>query len=338
MQWMDIFVLLCRKMKQSERWQSMKKITILTEPVQFYYKTRIAVKKMMVRGYKYGGHVAVTRSLIEGLDKIGYTDYNYRPIRESDIAEHVHVLAGVEILRYAIGLKERGCIKKLTAGPNVVIFSTDENSIISNQCIDLYLQPSQWTADFHIELNAAMENRCVAWPAGVDINKLKYKQNVKKRKQVLIYHKEESNQFCFRVDYLVRRHGYSTVIIKYGSYKFDEYIKILQESAFMVVIAGAESQGLYLAEAWAMDVPTICYESNYYKWQYGDCIKERIGNVSSCPYLTKDTGVTFKELGELDDIISNIDMVLEDVHPREWVVNNMTDEVCARRFLDTVME
>lgn len=310
----------------------------MTEPVKYYYRVKIAAKKLLRRGNnKYGGHVAVTRSLLEGLDKLGYTDYNYRPIRQSDIAQHVHVLAGIETLKYAIRLKEEGKIKRLTAGPNVVVFSTDENSIIANENIDIYLQPSQWAADFHIELNGAMKNRCVAWAAGVDIEKIAPRKYSKKRKQVLIYHKDESEQFCYRVDFILRKHGYNTIIVKYGNYRFDDYLRLLDESEFMVVISRQESQGIYLAEAWAMDVPTICFDPHYYKWNYKYITIEKQDNISTCPYLTKETGTTFAEMRELDDIISNIDAMLLNVHPREWVMQNMTDEICARRFLDITL-
>ncbi|MCM1236048.1 MAG: hypothetical protein NC489_38665 [Ruminococcus flavefaciens] len=315
----------------------MKELTILTEPVQCYYIIKIAAKKLLIKNYKYGGHATVTRSLIEGLDKIGYTAYNYRPYKEKDIAEHVHVLAGIETLRYAIDLKKKGKIKYLTAGPNVVVFSTDAESIIADENIDLYLQPSQWAADFHIELNSALKNRCVAWAAGVDLDKLESRKYLCKRKQVLIYHKDESEQFCYRVDFILRKHGYNTVILKYGNYRFDDYVKLLGESEFMVVISRQESQGIYLAEAWAMNVPTICFEPHYYKWNYDYMTVEKEGNISTCPYLTKETGVTFAEMKELDNIVSDIDKLLTGVHPREWVINNMSDEICAKHFLKLIM-
>ena len=41
---------------------------------------------------------------------------------------------------------------------------------------------------------------------------------------------------------------------------------------------------------------------------------------------------------ELDDIVSNIDELLSTVHPREWVINNMSDEICAKHFLNLIMD
>lgn len=53
------------------------------------------------------------------MDKIGYTDYNYRPHKERDIAKQVHVSAGIKTLEYAINLKEKGIV----ANENVALYS-----------------------------------------------------------------------------------------------------------------------------------------------------------------------------------------------------------------------
>lgn len=312
-----------------------KELTILTAPVGLYYTAKDIGKKI-IKHINYGGHAAVTRSLIEGLDKIGYDRYNYQPTFEKDIAQNVHVLAGVKTLEYAIELKKKGKIKRLTAGPNIVVFSTDYNSLIADENIDLYLQPSQWAADLHVELEPKLKDRCIPWAAGIDISKFT-NTDKKKKNYVLIYHKDESNQFCYRVDYLLRKHGFQTVIIKYGSYKFDDYIRILSEVEFAVVISRQESQGICLAEAWAMDVPTICFDPHYYRWSPPNQDIEKQGNISTCPYLTEKTGVTYAEMSELEEIISNWDKYADTFSPREWAIANMSDEVCARDFLKKVL-
>ncbi len=313
-----------------------KKITILTEAMTLKSRLKLVAKKILGRQTKYTGHYAVTRSLVEGLEKIGFEDFNYRPKSERDIAEHIHVLAGVETLRYAIKLKKEGKIKKLTAGPNVVVFSTDYDSLIADESVDLYLQPSQWATDLHVKMEPKMEGRCVSWPAGVKIEDYEPDKYQKKEKQVLIYHKDESDQFCYRISYLLRRYGYKPVVIKYKHYKLQEYIEKLGESEFCIMLSRQESQGICLTEAWAMDVPTICFEPHYYMWKYGDYMVEEADNISTCPYLTEKTGLTFFELRELEKILEKMPKLLPTFAPRKWVLENMTDEVCARQFLKTV--
>jgi hypothetical protein len=95
-------------------------ITILTEPspkLSHIIKRRIKKIGKKILGkpeVKYSGHYAVTRSLIAGLNKLGVA-YQYNPTSDKKIHGHVHVLAGVDTLRYAIEQKRKGRIKRLTA-------------------------------------------------------------------------------------------------------------------------------------------------------------------------------------------------------------------------------
>src|SRR5882757_3664812 len=93
------------------------KLTVFTEPISANgfiprVKSFLRPLKFFLQGKKapqqkkYGGHYAVTRSLVEGLQKIG-ADFNYNPMREKDISENVIVLAGVERLKEAIELKNK---------------------------------------------------------------------------------------------------------------------------------------------------------------------------------------------------------------------------------------
>ena len=311
------------------------KFTILTEPVGMYYNYRTKIKKIVGRDRGFGGHAAVTRSLITGLNAVADIEYNYRPKRESDIYPNVHVLAGVKTLQYAIDLKKAGKIKHLTAGPNIVVFSTDADGIASNEEIDAFFQPSQWAADLFISQTPSLKGRCIPWAAGIDLTKFFAEGNRLKRK-VLIYHKGDSMQFCYRLQFVVRQYGYEPIVISYGNYNLEEYISALSESLFMISDSRIESQGIFMAEAWAMDVPTICFDAHYYHWSYGNNELDLEGSVSSCPYLSDETGVRFETISELKYILENWSAISPSMHPRKWVEENMSDEACAKRFIKIV--
>src|SRR5947209_3178842 len=67
----------------------------------------------------YRGHFAVTRSMVEGFQKIGCT-VSYNPLRRADVGSIVVVPAGYSALRQAIRWKRAGAISTLIAGPNLV--------------------------------------------------------------------------------------------------------------------------------------------------------------------------------------------------------------------------
>lgn len=307
--------------------------TILTEPLDTREHIREGIKYLVGRHRQYGGHGTVTRGLIEGLDKIGYTQYNYRP-KEKDIYETVHVLGGVKALQYAIKLKKEGRIKNLSAGPNIVVFSTDYDGLIAKEEIDLCVTPSLWISHDYVRREPSLRDRITEWPVGVDMDKFSPTTPFEKRqsKQVLIYHKDESDQMCWHIEYILKEHGYNPVILKYGSYTLDEYKRLLSESEFMVAISRQEAQGIFMPEAWSMDVPTICFDRRFYRWPGTDIAVT--DDISTCPYIEKENGIRFMEIQEFSEILDNWTDLTKDMHPREWCRNNMSDVVCAKRFVE----
>lgn len=318
----------------------MKKLTILTRPTNV----------PSVVKHKYGGHQGVTRSLIEGLEKIGYEDFNYGPADEDEIAEHVHVLFGVNTLQYAIELKKRKRIKTLSAGPNIVVFPFEHNALLADPNIDKHFVPSEWVRRLYTEMEPALEGKIFSWPSGVDTEYFRPDLNAVRDNTVIVYHKFESDQFRYRVCCELRKHGFIPVVFKYGGrplafyesngakleakrYEFEDYKQALKKARFSVVISDQESQGIALAEMWSMDVPTICFDPHYYMWEWEGRLIERDGDVSSCPYLSEKTGMRFSNFEELSRILDILSVDNKPFSPREWVLDHMSDEACARKFL-----
>ena len=98
-----------------------QKITILTDPaprgeffISEYFKLflksirrKVLKPKSFYYGSEYGGHTAVTRSLINGLE-LCKANFDYNPKDISLFSDVVVVLAGVKTLKQAIKLKKKG--------------------------------------------------------------------------------------------------------------------------------------------------------------------------------------------------------------------------------------
>lgn len=310
------------------------KLTFLTEPVSFVDRIWTRVNILRGRRGKYGGHPARTKRIIEGLEKIGYKDFNYQPRRISDIGEYVHVFSNVRTLKFAIKLKEEGKISKLTAGPNIVVFSNEYDSIIANPAIDLYFQPSPWAVHIHEKIEPKLKGRCVSYPyGGVGIDLEQYKPNKGDVKgKVLLYFKLESEQLLYNVRHILVEKGYEVDILFYGKYVLSEYIDALNACEFMVTVGRQEASGNYLTEAWAMDTPTICYDPRFYHWsepyEY-----DAEGEISTCPYLSEETGTRFSDVRQLQEILDNIKNYQVAWHPRKWISEHMTDKQLSYEFL-----
>lgn len=314
------------------------KITVLTRVpesegltdliLKFLEHPRHAFRKISERK-KLGGHHAVTRSIISGLNALG-VEYNYDPINSTNIAEVAIVLSGTEALKKCIELKKQGKIKTLFAGPNMVVHADDNNCIMGSKEIDRLLIPSEWVKIAYERECAKTKGKIYIWPSGVDEDNWKPLLNKEKSNKILLYKKIDSKDlpkgFYNNIYEVIKKKGYDTIELQYGEYTSREFMNALNECRAMVYVSKTESQGLALLESWAMNVPTLVWESGV-KMISGR--KYKI--TSTAPYLTEETGMFWKSTDDLGRQLN----IIEDtkIKPRRWVEKNMTDAITCKKLL-----
>ena len=318
-------------------------LTILTDTIPYgdkfiyqclkkvFIKLRYIIKKIFgMQVTKYRGHSAVTRSLVEGLRQLSF-DFNYNPFSIRDLHDTVLVLSGVETLKQAIKLKKKKKIRKLFAGPNIVIFSPDNDNIIASEEIDFVITPASIINELYIQDNPSLTEKLKSWPAGVDINYW-VPDSLKKNKQILIYEKQAKGPVGPVEPYvhLLEKMNYKVKVIKYGSYSLSEYLLELQKSVLMVGFVTDESQGIAWAEAWSTNVPTFLWynDSNTYRG--------RAYNCTTSPYLSNDTGVFFDDIHDFEIKFRQWERQEFNFEPRKWCIDNMSDVVCAQKLLSII--
>ena len=278
----------------------------------------------------YSGHIDVTKSIIRGLNE-NNIQYNINPKNNKDYFQNVLVLSGVKELKLAIKLKENHYINKILAGPNICILPRDINYLFNNKNIDRIVTPSKWVSDsYRIEI--INNERIVEWAAGVNVKFWKPKQNIS-RKYILIYLKKKfsKKKINFYISYL-RKNKIKFKIIKYGFYNPKKYLKLLRYSYLLVFFSQSESQGLSLLESWSVNVPTLVFSNNNFYYKNIKIISD------TAPYLSPNTGSKFKNIDEFKKELNYMIDNLNSYKPRKWVLNNMTDKICAKNLANKINE
>jgi hypothetical protein len=67
-------------------------------------------------------------------------------------------------------------------------------------------------------------------------------------------------------------------------------------------------------------------------FQDHDTYRGRIFASSTAPYLSDSTGLFFSSVVEFEDALGKWEASRNTFHPRQWVLDNMSDEVCARQL------
>lgn len=317
----------------------MTKLTVLTNPIdkEFYTETKkirrffsniLRVLRLKPQMPKYGGHYAVTRSLVEGLQKID-ADFNYNPQNIKDIAENVIVLAGVETLKFAIELKKQGKIKKLLAGPNIFMLPSELTNLKNFNMIDCYIHPSKYVIDWWNSLDKDFPLLQMPWYAGVDINYWRNENEVTNKNKVLIYKKTSSEDILDQCIKALRNKNCEIDFIEYGKYTKNEFKEKLHEVIFTIFLSESESQCISMFECWAHNIPTLVWNP--------ECLcydGVAFNNFSSAPFLSETTGTTFYAVEQIEDSINYMFENLNKFKPRIWIENYGSDQFCAKTLLN----
>jgi hypothetical protein len=317
-------------------------LTVLTTPIESaprraYQRARRSIRPFVKPGVPlpsvspYPGHFALVRSVVDGLRAIG-ADFNFNPRSFRTIGRVVYAPAN-EALRQAAALKRGKKIERLIAGPVNALFPSECDAILTLPEIDGLIVPSEWVLDLYRAEAPHLVAKSRVWQAGVDAE-FWAPGHTRTREHVLVYWKSGPETFCEEVEQLVARYGRKPVRIRYGQYTPDEYKRALDISAAGVFLSSFETQGLALAEAWSMNVPTLAWNPRGDTEWRGRTF--RAG--SSCPFLTPETGRDWTKIAELEPALREILRTTVNFHPRQWVLAHMTDRICATTLYRTIQD
>lgn len=273
------------------------------------------------------GPAAVRNNLIAGLQTGGYA-FKVSPAREL-MTPWVGVLSDpIGALPWAIQAKRSGKIRKLVAGPNLVLTPDDHNAIITDPAIDIVVTPSRWVSDVYRVYAPELSGRLREWAVGVDEA---FWSPVASNPEYdfLILNKiigEEYAQHLKTITHLLAAKNLKYRILNYGEFTQSEYRVALQAARAMIYIGATESQGVSLFEAWSCNVPTLVRACDI--WEYN---RFRFP-ASAAPYLTDACGLMFA----LDNFQTTLHDFLENAHrftPREYILANFTLEHSAKKYL-----
>lgn len=274
-------------------------------------------------GLRNRGPRAVFNSLIRGLQTL-----NVPFVVNKKGGDALCVLSGVCALREVLKWKRDGLVKKIVAGPNIVVFPNDANGLICDPAVDIILVPAQWVKELWISLRPELAPRIVVWAAGVQDPGVTVSR---KRKGFLIYRKRIPTELF---DFIIRTldsRRIEYIIMEYGSFSQDEYFTNLNQVKGVLYLTESESQGLALTEAWIRDVPTLVWDRGLF--QGGGYTWE---GASSAPYLTPLCGMRFTGekdfLDRLDDFLNDIELF----QSRKYALEYFTDKKSTESFLKII--
>jgi glycosyltransferase involved in cell wall biosynthesis len=293
-----------------------------------------------VRRRRPSGQRMVYQNLKKGLDRAGipYRDNDFRYIRRHP--NELMCIVGKPYLLFEYDW------------PNPIVFGA---SIFDHPvaCPDFWerypnvqkmLIPGSWMRDMFAEHYP--EDRLEVWPVGIDVKEWSPERpQEQKPERILLYDKVRWARDRYERVLIepVRRHLRSQDIeietLRYGHYFPEDLKAALEKCRAVVFLCEHETQGIAYQQMLASDVPIFAWDRGGY-WQDPNFFPDQVryGPVSSVPYWDERCGMKFGTADAFVDQFSGFwgRVQAGEFAPRDYIVENLTLEKCARWYADIV--
>jgi len=225
--------------------------------------------------------------------------------------------------------------KRFIFGPHFSVFPDNRLFVINNKYNNaIYIQPSDWAVNTWINMHASRVLPIKTFPFPVDTERFTPNPLGTNKQKIFIYFKaRDPNQLRF-VENTLNNQLSNTMEYKVFDckkrYKEEDYISWLKESQYGIWIGCHESQGFALEEALSCDVPLLVWNVKSMNQEYGS----RYADIpaTSIPYWDGRCGEYFYKEDEFVEKYNEFISKLSTYKPREFVLENLSVEVCGGRF------
>jgi hypothetical protein len=297
---------------------------------------RPLVRRVLRGRHRPGGLDKVFINLCLGLDRIGVPYRVNLPFRRLQLNDRVAVLG---IGRGSLRGYDRP--NPVVAGIGLMTHPSEWPTLFTDYPVVRYLQHSAWCDAVY---RRWFGDRCDIWPVGIDTSTWAPDLSVKKQTDFLLYDKIRWNRTERELDLLepIRRALSDARLtfetIRYGDYEPDHYRRTLARCHAMLFLVEHESQGIAYQEALSAGVPVLAWDPGWvvdperFKW------KEPQIPATSVPYFDERCGLRFRDFGEFQPRLLQFQQKLREgaFSPRDYVVENLSPEKSALRFVEIV--
>jgi hypothetical protein len=180
------------------------------------------------------------------------------------------------------------------------------------------------------------------WPVGIDTDMWQPSPDKGKTVDVLIYDKVRWKHDSYETDLirpirtLLRKSGRSYLEMRYGCYREEEFRLALTRCRVMIFLCEHETQGIAYQQALSCGVPIFAWDRRG-PWQDPSYYPHKVifSPVTSVPYWDERCGDRFSGLAEFE---ARWPLFWDDAQrgrfvPRDYVLENLTLEKCARDYV-----
>jgi len=223
---------------------------------------------------------------------------------------------------------------KFIFGPQFSVFPDNKLATIKGPN-SVYNLLSDWVINIWRQYPICNNLRLIPLPFGVDTDKFVNIKPISERNNVVLYFKHRNPSDLHLVENFLRNKNISYNLFSYDQ-RYDEgnYLACLQNAKYAIWVDAHESQGFAIQEALSCDVPLLVWNVTSMNQEYGSNYSNLAATTTS--YWDAKCGERFYHIGELETTYSRFIKNIENYRPREFIVENLSVEVCENKLIETI--
>lgn len=295
--------------------------------------------RRIVRGRpRPGGQMMVYLNLVKGLDKLGISyrinDFRYARRNPDELA----CIIGKPNVLY-----DHEWRNPILFGASVFSHPLACPDLLERYPVRRVLVPGEWMRKM---CEPYYGENVKAWPVGIDTEKWT-PGFTEKNTDLLLYdkvlwdHDDYEKSLINPIKQELDKRGLTYTTLRYGSYKPSDLHDALSRCRAAIFLCEHETQGLAYQQILACDIPILAWDQGGF-WQDPNYFPHRVKYepVSSVPYWDPRCGQKFADINDFTKIVDEFwdQACAGKFSPREYILENLTLEKCARAYLDHVEE
>jgi hypothetical protein len=226
--------------------------------------------------------------------------------------------------------------QKFIFGPHFSVFPDNKLTAIKNTHKNsIYIQPSEWCVEKWKERGVTNILPISYFPFPVDVERFSPLTQPHEKKKVFIYFKRRRPEELTFLKIFLQFHKIEFAVFDYVA-RYDEkhYLEYLKQSKFGIILGAHESQGFAIEEALSCDVPLLVWNVRSMNQEVGMHYTDI--KATSIGYWDYRCGEFFHDAHELEKTFELFMGKLGTYRPREFIMENLSVEPCAKRFQELI--
>ena len=224
---------------------------------------------------------------------------------------------------------------KFIFGPHFSVFPHQHQMNIIRRNNVVYVHPSEWAAQVWRNNPICNDIKVLPLPFGVDTERFKDVKPIAERDKVFIYFKTRNPTLLRVIESFLKSKSIDYLIFNYDAkYNENTYIEYLKNAKYGIWVGRHESQGFALEEALSCNIPLLVWNVKSMNEEYRQNYEDIPATV--IPYWDERCGEYFYNIQELEETFNKFLSKIETYRPREYILENLSMELCEKKFIDLI--